>query len=96
MTKRRVAKSDYTVGWICALPHEMAAAKCMLEEIHEDFEKQDTSDHNNYQLGRIHHHDIFVASLPAGVYGTTTTATVAKDMLRTFPSIRFVLMVGIE
>lgn len=95
MSKRRLAKSDYTVGWVCALPHEMAAAICMLDEIHEDLEEQDISDHNSYQLGRIHHHDIAIASLPAGVYGTTTAATVAKDMLRTFPSIRFGLMVGI-
>ena len=95
MPKRRVAKTDYNVGWVCALPHEMAAAKCMLDEIHDDLEEQDTSDHNSYQLGRIHHHDIVIASLPAGVYGTTSAATVAKDMLRTFPSIRFGLMVGI-
>ena len=95
MPERKVAKTDYTVGWVCALPHEMAAAKCMLEEIHDDLEEQDTSDHNSYQLGRIHRHDIVIASLPAGVHGTTPAATVAKDMLRTFPSIRFGLMVGI-
>lgn len=95
MSKRRLAKSDYTVGWVCALPHEMAAAKCMLEEDHADVEEQDISDHNNYLLGRIHHHNIVIASLPAGVYGTTPAATVAKDMLRTFPSVRFGLMVGV-
>ena len=95
MSKRRVAKSDCTVGWVCALPHEIAAAKSMLEEIHEDLEDQHTSDHNNYQLGRIHYHNIIIASLPAGLCGTTSAATVVKDMLRTFPSIRFGLMVGI-
>lgn len=46
MSKRRVAKNDYTVGWVCALSLEMAAAKCVLEETHEDLEEQDTSDHN--------------------------------------------------
>ena len=96
MSKRRVlVKDDYTVGWVCALPLEMAAAKGMLDEVHEDLQEQDTSDHNSYILGQIHHHNIVVASLPAGVYGTTPAATVAKDMLRTFPSIRFGLMVGI-
>ncbi len=88
-------ENDYTVGWVCALPLEMAAAKGMLDEIHEDLQKQDTSDHNSYILGQIHHHNIVVASLPAGVCGTTPAATVAKDMLRTFPSIRLGLMVGI-
>lgn len=95
MSKRRVAKHDYTVGWVCALHHEMAAAKCMLDEIHEDLQEQDTFDHNNYLLGQIDHHDIVIACLPAGVYGNTPAATVAKDMLRTFPSIRFGLLVGI-
>lgn len=95
MSEQRHAKSDYAVGWVCALPDEMAAAICMLDETHEDLEEQDISDHNSYQLGRIHHHNIVIASLPAGHYGTTPAATVAKDMLRTFPSIRFGLMVGI-
>jgi hypothetical protein len=37
MSKRRAfVKNDYTVGWVCAMPHEMAAAKGMLDEIYED------------------------------------------------------------
>jgi nucleoside phosphorylase len=96
MSKRRAhIKNDYTVGWVCALPPEMAAAKGMLDEIHEDLQEQDSSDHNSYVLGQIYHHNVVIASLPAGVYGTTPAATVAKDMLRTFPSIRVGLMVGI-
>lgn len=46
-------------------------------------------------MGRIHHHNVVIACLPAGVYDITPAATVAKDMLRTFPSIRFGLMVDI-
>lgn len=96
MSERRApVKNDYTVGWVCALPLEMAAAKFMLDEIHQDLPEQDKSDHNTYILGQIHHHNIVIASLPAGVYGATSAATVAKDMVRTFPSIRFGLMVGI-
>ncbi|KAM0329336.1 hypothetical protein ACHAQA_004641 [Verticillium albo-atrum] len=53
------------------------------------------ADHNNYVLGQIRGHNVVIACLPAGVYGTTSAATVAKDMLRTFKSIRFGLMVGI-
>jgi ankyrin repeat domain-containing protein 50 len=42
------AKDDYTVGWICALPAETAAARGMLDDIHQDLQEQDTSDHNSY------------------------------------------------
>jgi hypothetical protein len=73
----------------------MAAAKGMLDENHEDLQEQDSFDHNSYILGQIYHHNVVIASLSAGVYGTTPAATVAKDMLRTFPSIRFGLIVGI-
>jgi nucleoside phosphorylase len=90
-----LTKDEYTVGWICALPLEMAAARCMLDEIHPNLQEQDSADHNCYVLGRIQNHNIVVAILPAGIYGTTPAATVCKDMLRTFKSIRFGLMVGI-
>lgn len=42
-----------------------------------------------------HGHNVVVACLPAGVYGTVSAATVANNMLRTFTGIRFGLMVGI-
>lgn len=46
-------------------------------------------------LGRVYEHNVVIACLPAGVYGTNAAATVASNMLRTFPEIRFDLMVGI-
>ncbi|KAM0208164.1 hypothetical protein ACHAQI_007174 [Fusarium lateritium] len=85
----------YTVGWVCALPLEMAAAKGMLDSIHPNPTQQDPADHNSYVLGDIWGHNVVIACLPAGIHGTTPAATVAKDMLRTFRSIRFGLMVGI-
>lgn len=87
--------SDYTVGIICALPHEMAAASAVLDETHPDLTEQDPSDHNSYRLGRILDHHVVIASLPAGMYGSGPAATVSKDLLRTFKSIRFGLLVGI-
>ncbi|EMT71999.1 hypothetical protein FOC4_h10017688, partial [Fusarium odoratissimum] len=36
-----IALEEYTVGWLCALPLEMAAAKGMLERIHPDLSQQD-------------------------------------------------------
>ncbi|CAG7561893.1 unnamed protein product [Fusarium equiseti] len=90
-----ITPDKYTVGWVCALPLEMAAAKGMLDKVHPNPTEQDPSDHNTYLLGKACGHNVVVACLPAGIYGTISAATVAKDMLRTFKSIRFGLMVGI-
>jgi nucleoside phosphorylase len=87
----------YTVGWIAALPIELAAALAMLDERHSkpnDFEKP-SSDDNSYRWGQIGHHNIVIASLPAGVYGTISAATTAKSMTSSFPNIKVGLMVGI-
>ena len=40
-------------------------------------------------------HNVVIAVLPSGEYGIATTAVVARDMLRSFPSVRIGLMVGI-
>jgi nucleoside phosphorylase len=88
-----LANSEYQVGWICALPLEMTAARAMLDEIHEQPQEQDPSDQNNYCLGRIQRHNVVIAWLPD--YGTTSAAVVAEQMLHTFKEIRFGLMVGI-
>lgn len=89
-----LAYKDYTVGWICALPVEMAAAKAMLDEVHADL-PANPYDENTYILGRICSHNVVVACLPTGIIGPMPAATVATQMLSTFPSIRFTLMVGI-
>ena len=85
---------DYTVGWICALPLEMAAAKLMLDAIHPNLPRPPT-DQNTYILGNIEEHNIVIACLPSGAYGIVSAATVATQLLSSFPSIRFGLMVGI-
>jgi nucleoside phosphorylase len=94
MTAMSLRHRDYTVAWVCALPLEMAAAKAMLDEIHPDLPTS-SNDENAYLLGEIRAHNIVIACLPSGVYGTTSAATVANQMRFTFPSIRFGLMVGI-
>lgn len=86
---------DYTVGWICALPTERAAAMTMLDKRHDDILSQDSRDHNNYTLGQIGVHNVAIACLPPGVPGTTSAAIVASHILFTFPSIRFGLMIGV-
>src|SRR5712664_668372 len=85
---------DYTVAWICALPLEAAAAKANLDKTHLQL-SQSAADDNAYMLGEISGHNIVIACLPSGVYGTVSAATVAANMRTTFPSIRFGLMVGI-
>ncbi|KAN0087051.1 hypothetical protein V8E54_000739 [Elaphomyces granulatus] len=85
---------DYTVAWICALPLEAAAAKAILDKTHLQL-PQSAADDNAYMLGEISGHNIVIACLPSGVYGTISAATVAANMRNTFPSIRFGLMVGI-
>ncbi|KAN0077506.1 hypothetical protein V8E54_005810 [Elaphomyces granulatus] len=85
---------NYTVAWVCALPLEMAAAKSMLDEIHPDLPIS-PNDQNTYVLGKLRAHNVVIACLPSGVYGTTSAATVANQMLFTFRAIRFGLMVGI-
>ncbi|KAL2820274.1 nucleoside phosphorylase domain-containing protein, partial [Aspergillus granulosus] len=85
---------DYTVAWICALPLEMAAAKIMLDEVHDQI-IQPSTDHNSYTLGTIYGHKTVIACLPSSNYGTTSAATVLAHMLATFKSLRFGLMVGV-
>lgn len=87
-------RNQYTVGWICALSTERAAAQAMLDEKHHDVPKE-PGDNNTYTLGRIGAHNIVIACLPSGVYKVTSAARVAEHMLFTFKRIRFGLMVGI-
>ena len=84
----------YSVGLICALPEELAAATAMLDERHEPL-PQNPRDDNNYTLGRMGSHNVVIACLPSGGTGNNSAAAVAKDLLSTFTSIRFGLMVGV-
>ncbi|RFU75824.1 purine and uridine phosphorylase [Trichoderma arundinaceum] len=90
--KRR--REEYHVGWVCALPIELAAAELMLDEEHPQLE-QDANDTNLYTLGRIGDHNVVIACLPAGQMGTNCAAAVAMQMKAQFPLLRFGLMVGI-
>jgi nucleoside phosphorylase len=85
---------DYTVGWVCALPIELAAVVEMLDEEHHGL-PQDRNDTNLYTYGRIGEHNVVIACLPAGQMGTNSAAAVAVQMKFKFVSIRFGLMVGI-
>lgn len=85
---------DYTVGWVCALPIEMAAAEAMLDSIHAPLPRKE-GDPNTYTFGRVGEHNVVIACLPASQYGTNNAAAVASNMSRSFSSIAIRLMVGI-
>jgi nucleoside phosphorylase len=88
---------SYTIAWITALPIERAAAEAMLDEEHRaptGFTRHQT-DSNVYTWGRVGEHNIVIAALASGVYGTTSAATTASSLLASLPSIRIGLLVGI-
>jgi nucleoside phosphorylase len=87
--------NNYTVGWICAISTEFTAAQCFLDERHEPLASVSPRDGNCYALGRMGRHNVAIAVLPSGEYGTNSAAAVARDMLHTFPNVRICLMVGI-
>ncbi|PGH05933.1 hypothetical protein GX51_02714 [Blastomyces parvus] len=86
---------DYTIGWICAILPEYVAARAFLDEEHQPLDKRNPHDNNDYTLGRVGNHNVAIAVLPDGEYGTSSAATVARDMVHCFPNIRIGLMVGI-
>ncbi|KAK2729207.1 kinesin light, partial [Colletotrichum kahawae] len=94
----RSAMSDpeiYTVGWICAVTAEFVAAQAFLYEEHPGPRQTARHDNNSYVLGKTSGHNVVIATLPNGQYGTTSAATVARDMRHSFPNVRIGLMVGI-
>ncbi|KAL7910083.1 hypothetical protein GGI35DRAFT_469022 [Trichoderma velutinum] len=91
---QRLGYCDYTVGWVCALPIEMAAAEAMLDSIHVPLPRKE-GDPNTYTFGRVAEHNVVIACLPTNQYGTNNAATVASNMSRSFSSITIRLMVGI-
>ncbi|KAK3994478.1 ankyrin repeat-containing domain protein [Cladorrhinum sp. PSN332] len=87
--------TKYTVGWICAIMMESVAAGAFLDEEHPPPSHGDQQDNNTYVLGSMGGHNVVIAALPDGEYGTNSAAAVARDMLRSFPNVRIGLMVGV-
>ncbi|KAF4858537.1 hypothetical protein CGCSCA2_v007128 [Colletotrichum siamense] len=90
-----LSHDDYTVGWISALPLELAAARAMLDEEHPPLPPLSRQDDNIYTLGAIGKHNVVMACLPSGKMGNNSAAAIATQMRTTFPALRFGLMVGI-
>ncbi|KAF7587105.1 hypothetical protein BBP40_007711 [Aspergillus hancockii] len=95
MAQVRLRCEDYSVGWVCALPIELAAAQEMLDEEHDRPDYKALRGDTLYTFGHINQHNVVIACLPAGQIGTSIAAMMATRMTATFTSIRFVLMVGV-
>jgi nucleoside phosphorylase len=94
---RQLPRDDYTVGWVCALPVELAAAREMLDEEHHDPERDPTENNeNSYAFGSIGGHNVAIACLPANQISNNPTAVLATQLRVDFNAIRFVLLVGIS
>ncbi|KAH6697590.1 nucleoside phosphorylase domain-containing protein [Plectosphaerella plurivora] len=85
----------YTIGWISATEIESVAAQQFFDERHPIPEQVTRHDNNVYALGRIGHHNVVMACLPMGEYGSTTATRVARDILNSFPNVCLGLMVGV-
>ena len=94
MMQRRLEAREYTVGWVCALPVELAAAQAMLDKEHEKLPEDDLGS-NLYKFGRIGNHNVVLVCLPAGRIGIVPAAVGATWMMSKFNSICFTLMVGV-
>ncbi|KIW57718.1 hypothetical protein PV05_02280 [Exophiala xenobiotica] len=90
------SRDDYTVGWVCALPIEVAAAKAALDRVHYNLPPDGNSDDDNdYILGSLQGHNVVVAYPNSRVCGKTSVADVATQLNASYRSVRFNLMVGI-
>lgn len=89
----RFSHADYTIGWVCALPRELGASKAILDRDHPSLQNC-PGDVNTYFHGEIHGHNVVMACLPNDRYGLENAGMVASNMIRSYPSIRFQLLVG--
>ena len=82
------------MGWICALPLELAAAQGMLEEEYDNKKIQkNPRDTNTYCLGRIGDANVVLTCLVSA--GNNQAGSAAIHMRETFQNLSFILMVGI-
>lgn len=88
------SRDQYTVAILCALSKELKAVRMMFDQEYQapNVAVEDT---NSYACGQIGRHNVVTASLPSATYGTNAAADVAVNLKRSFPSIRFCLLVGV-
>lgn len=87
-------KRKYTVAMVFATDIEMSAFRYMLDEEYKDEVVDHEGNENQYILGRVHEHNVVLAFLD-GQQGTGAAAGAAVHVARTFPSIRWHILVGV-
>ncbi|KAF3932660.1 hypothetical protein ABW19_dt0201696 [Dactylella cylindrospora] len=88
----KLERKDFTVGWICAIPIELAAVLAILDEAYPQLKAVD-GDTNIYHFGRIGEHNVVITCLSN--YGTVKAGIAATWMHSTFKNLKFRLMVGV-
>ncbi|KIM94621.1 hypothetical protein OIDMADRAFT_45588 [Oidiodendron maius Zn] len=78
------------------LGSKYGAAQAFLNEKHDGPKRIFPNDNKIYTLGKVGKHNVAIAVLPDGEYSVAAVASVAKDMLYSFPNVRIGLMVGID
>ena len=68
--------------------------RALFDLSHPDLKKDD-NDPNCYCLGQIKGFNVVAAGLPHDDYGTNSATNVASHLIRTFPRVKFCLLVGI-
>ncbi|KAL2801619.1 nucleoside phosphorylase domain-containing protein [Aspergillus granulosus] len=91
-----VYPDQYTVGWIYALQTEYVAARAFLNKKHSRPETLSPNNNNHYTLEEIGGHQVVIAVLPDREYRTSSAAGVARNIVHSFPNIRFGLIVRIS
>ncbi|QGA14415.1 hypothetical protein EYB26_002068 [Talaromyces marneffei] len=86
--------SHYKVGIVCALHIELMAVRASFDKTYEKVAIA-SEDPNYYALGSIEGHNVVAVCLPHGVYGMNAAADVTSNMKRSFPGLKFCLLVGI-
>ncbi|KAJ5776456.1 uncharacterized protein N7511_001467 [Penicillium nucicola] len=90
------SRDDYSVGWVCTLPIELAAAEAALDRVHDNLPPNRNLDgNNNYILGSLQGHNVVVACPNSWVCGKSSVADVVTQLHASYTSVRFSLMVGI-
>ncbi|CAN9255245.1 unnamed protein product [Alternaria alternata] len=84
---------EYTVGWVCALPIERAAAEVLLDETYAT--PPAVAFRNMYICGRIGKHNVVIGCLPSGNIGISAATGVVMQMKADFKETQFCLLVGI-
>ncbi|KAL9088898.1 MAG: hypothetical protein Q9165_005955 [Trypethelium subeluteriae] len=79
-TLPRLQAVDYTVGWVCALPVELAAAVALFDEVHQPLPRIET-DPNIYTLGTIGVHNVVASDHGVIAHKLTEHLTVFENLL---------------